>query len=74
MIHRLGAEEKTCQRYRASSQAAWGGNPTPIEFKIRKKKITIHVERLALQKHKCMKAIVDGDDIHCLMIGASGSR
>lgn len=40
-----------------------GRNPTPIEFKIRKKKITIHVERLALQKHKCMKAIVDGDDI-----------
>ncbi len=50
-----------------------GRNPTPIEFKIRKKKITIHVERLPLQKHKCMKAIVDGDDIHCLMIGASGA-
>ena len=34
-----------------------GRNPTPIEFKIRKKNITIHVERLAFQKHKCMKAI-----------------
>ena len=50
-----------------------GRNPTPIEFKVRKKKICIHVERLPFQRNKCMKAIVDGDDIHCLMIGASGA-
>lgn len=50
-----------------------GRNPAPIEFKIRKKKIVVHVEKLPFQKHKCLKAIVDGDDIHCLMIGASGA-
>lgn len=50
-----------------------GRSPTPIEFKIRKEKITIHTERLPLQKHRRMRAIVDGDDIHCLMIGASGA-
>lgn len=50
-----------------------GRNPTPIEFKVRKKKICIHVERFPFQRNKSMKAIVDGDDIHCLMIGASGA-
>ena len=50
-----------------------GRNPTPLKFRIGKKKITIHVERLPLQKHKCIKAFVDSDDIHCLMIAASGA-
>ena len=50
-----------------------GKNPAPLQFKIGKKKITVHVEELPLQKRKCLKAIVDGDDIHCLMVGASGA-
>lgn len=50
-----------------------GKNPAPLQFKIGKKKITVHVEELPLQKRKCLKAIVDSDDIHCLMVGASGA-
>ena len=50
-----------------------GKNPVPLQFQIKKKKITLHTERLPLQKHRRMKAIVDGDDIHCMMIGASGA-
>ena len=50
-----------------------GRNPAPLQFRIGKKKITIRVERLPFQKHKCLKAFVDSDDIHCLMIAASGA-
>lgn len=49
-----------------------GKKPVPLQFKVGKKKITVHTEKLPMQKRRCMKAIVDGDDIHCLMFGPSG--
>lgn len=49
-----------------------GRNPVPVKFSFLKKKFELHVEKLPFQKHQHMKAIIDSDDIHCLMIGASG--
>ena len=49
-----------------------GRNRVPVKFSFLKKKFELHVEKLPFQKHQHMKAIIDSDDIHCLMIGASG--